>query len=548
LSGPSVSPCAEPLGPNPPSSSPGLARSTAVQAAGTALSRITGFGRIFAFAYALGAGRLADTYTLANNTPNILYELVLGGVLSGTVLPVLVRELRRDDEAEGWRGVSAVLCTAMVAATTLALAFVIVAPLFIRLYTLRTGAEVSENQIAVATDLLRLFAPQVFFYGMVSMSTALLRARRKFALPMFAPVLNNLVVIGLFLAYPTVIGTRSLEAVRDRPDAILFLGIGTTAGVAAMALAQLPLRTLRRHVRWVWAPGHPAVRTIVKLSGWTVGFVAANQLALFLVYLLANGRAGDVTVYFLAYTIFLLPHGVVSVSIISAIQPELADRAAAGDIDGFRRQLGVGLRSIAAILVPAAVGYAILARPIVSLLLEHGAFGRAGAEDVAATLTLMALGLPAFSCWLFLTSAYQALQDTRSLFFLYLVENGVNVVAALALYPLLGVRGLGLAYAVAYSAGTAAALLHLRRRLGRLGGRTLARSVARIAFASTLMGVAVLAASAGVGGDVGTSAAVRVAVATATGVTVYLAGARLFGVAEIGALLPVRLPPRWRRR
>lgn len=548
MSDPSVSRCAEPLGPSPPSSSPGLARSTAVQAAGTALSRITGFGRIFAFAYALGAGRLADTYTLANNTPNILYELVLGGVLSGTVLPVLVRELRRDDEAEGWRGVSAVLCTAMVAATALAVAFVIVAPLFIRLYTLRTGAEVSENQIAVATDLLRLFAPQVFFYGMVSMSTALLRARRKFALPMFAPVLNNLVVIGLFLAYPTVIGTRSLEAVRDRPDAILFLGIGTTAGVAAMALAQLPLRTLRRHVRWVWAPGHPAVRTIVKLSGWTVGFVAANQLALFLVYLLANGRAGDVTVYFLAYTIFLLPHGVVSVSIISAIQPELADRAAAGDVDGFRRQLGVGLRSIAAILVPAAVGYAILARPIVSLLLEHGAFGRAGAEDVAATLTLMALGLPAFSCWLFLTSAYQALQDTRSLFFLYLVENGVNVVAALALYPLLGVRGLGLAYAVAYSAGTAAALLHLRRRLGRLGGRTLARSLVRIAFASTLMGVAVLAASAGVGGDVGTSAAIRVAVATTAGVTVYLAGARLFGVAEIGALLPVRLPPRWRRR
>ncbi|MBW3555536.1 MAG: murein biosynthesis integral membrane protein MurJ [Actinobacteria bacterium] len=531
-----------------PPPSPGLARSTAVQAAGTALSRITGFGRIFAFAYALGAGPLADTYTLANNTPHILYELILGGVLSGTILPVFVRELRREDEAEGWHAVSAVLCTAMVAAAVLAVAFVIVAPQFIRLYTLRTSAEVGRDQIAVATDLLRLFAPQVFFYGMVSMCTALLRARRRFAAPMFAPVLNNLVVIALFLAYPTLIGTRSLDEVRARPSAILLLGLGTTAGVAAMALAQLPLRTLRRHVRWVWAPRHPAVRTIVRLSGWTVGFVAANQIALFLVYLLANSRPGDVTVYFLAYTIFLLPHGVVSVSIISAIQPELADRWASGDLNGFRRQLGVGLRSIAAILIPAAVGYVILARPIVSLLLEHGAFGGASARDVAGTLVLMAIGLPAFSCWLFLTSAYQAVQDTRSLFFLYLWENAVNVVAAIALYPLLGVQGLGLAFAVAYAAGTTGALVHLRRRLRGLDGRVLSRSLGRITAATTAMALAVVAIASQVGGEVGAAAAVRVGVATAGGVTVYLAGASLFGVGEIGALLPVRLPSRWRRR
>lgn len=530
------------------SPSPGLARSTAVQAVGTALSRVTGFGRIFAFAYALGAGRLADTYTLANNTPNILYELILGGVLSGTVLPIFVRELRREDEEEGWRAVSAVLCLALVAAAVLSVAFVFVAPLFIRLYTLRIQGDVSEDQVAVASDLLRLFAPQVFFYGVVTMSTALLRARRRFAAPMFAPVLNNLVVIAMFLAYPTLIGTRGLEDVRTRPAAILVLGIGTTAGVAAMALAQLPLRTLRRHVRWVWAPRHPAVGTIVRLSGWTVGFVAANQAALFLVYVLANGRSGDVTVYFLAYTIFLLPHGVVSVSIISAIQPELADRWAAGDVPGFRRQLGVGLRTIAAILVPAAVGYMILARPIVSLLLEHGAFGGASAEEVAGTLRLMAIGLPAFSCWLFLTSAYQAVQDTRSLFFLYLLENAVNVVAALALYPVVGVLGLGLAYGLAYAAGTAGALLHLRRRLGGLDGLGLKRSALRIAAASALMAPAVLAVRIGVGGDAGAPALLRVGAATAAGVTVYLAGARLFGVAELGALVPVRVVSRWRNR
>jgi putative peptidoglycan lipid II flippase len=533
-----TSPTGEPESAEPPS--PGLARSTAIQAAGTALSRLTGFGRIFAFAYALGAGRLADTYTLANNTPNIIYELILGGVLSGTLLPVFVRELRDDDEGKGWRAVSAVLTLAVVAAALLALAFVVVAPLFIRLYTVRTGAQVSRDQISVATDLLRLFAPQVFFYGLISVTTAIVRAQRRFAAPMFAPVLNNLVVIAMFLSYPSIIGIRSLEGVRDDRGAVLLLGLMTTAGVAAMALAQFPFRTAARHLRFVWAPRHPAVRTVLGLSGWTLGWVLLNQVALFLVYLLANGRSGDVTVYFLTYTIFLLPHGIVSVSIISAVQPELSERWAAGDLAGFRAQLSVGIRSIAALLVPAAVGYVVLARPSVSALLEHGALEATGADRVAGTLALMSLGLPAFSCWLFLTSAYQAMQNTRSLFFLYVVENAANIVAALALYPAMGVQGLGLAFAIAYFSGTAAALLDLRRRTGGLDGGPMARSLARIAASATVMGAAVLAVRALLGDDGGLGAAVHAGAATLAGVTVYLLASRLFGVHELRSFLPSR--------
>lgn len=522
----------------------GLARATLIQAIGTTLSRVTGFGRIFAFAYALGAGRLADTYTLANNTPNILYELILGGVLSGTLVPVFVRELRRTPEEggeeAGWRAVSAVFTLALVAAAALAAAFVVVAPLFIRLYTLRTRQEVSEDQVAVATDLLRLFAPQVFFYGLISITTAVLRARRRFAAPMFAPVLNNLVVIGLFLSYPTIIGTRSLAEVRSEPRAILLLGLLTTAGVAAMALGQFPFRIARDHLRLVWEPRHPAVRTILGLSGWTVAFVLANQVALFVVYVLANGRSGDVTVYFLTYTIFLLPHGIVSVSVISAIQPELADRWAAGDVAGFRRQVGVGLRMIALLLVPAAAGYALLARPIVSMLLEHGALQAASADRVAGTLMLMALGLPAFSCWLFLTSCYQAMQNTRTLFFLYLVQNGVNVIAAVVLYRLMRVQGLGLALALAYAAGTAAALVDLRKRARGIDGHVVGSSVLRILAATALMSAAVLVVRSLVGGDTGVGALVRTGAATVTGVTFYFAGCRVFRVGELRSLRTLR--------
>jgi putative peptidoglycan lipid II flippase len=523
-----------------PTSTGGLGRATLIQAAGTTLSRITGFGRVFALAYALGAGLVADTYTLANETPNMVFELVIGGVLSGMVLPEFVRQLRGKDEAEGWRAVSAVVTVSLVACATLALAFVVVAPWIIRLYTLRKGGDVGADQLAVATDLLRLFAPQVFFYGTVYLSTAILRAQRRFAAPMFAPVLNNLVVIALFLAWPSVVGSRSLAELRDDNGALLLLGLGTTAGVAAMALAQLPLRTVLAHIRWVWDPGHPSVRRILRLGTWTAGFVVANMLALFVVRLLANGRAGDVVVYFFAYTLFLLPHGIVSVSIISTLQPELSDAWAAGDRDRFRRDLSVGLRSIWAVIVPAAVGYVLLARPLVSTLLEHGALSAESAADVSTTLVMFAVGLPAFSSWMFLTACYQAMQDTRSLFLLYLVENGVNIVAALALYPSMGVQGLALAYSLAYLAGTAAALVHLRRRLGGVDGRRLARSSGRILGAAVVMAVAVGAVVAFVGSNRGLGALVRSGVGTVAGVTVFLVAARVLGVTEIRELLTVR--------
>lgn len=517
-----------------------LGRRAAVMAAGTLLSRVTGFGRVFALAYSLGVNRLTDTYTLANNTPNIIYELVLGGILSGTLLPEFVRVLRKDDEDEAWRAISAVWCVAVVASVALAAAFVGVAPLFIRLYTVRNEGAVAADQLAVATHLLRLFAPQVVFYALVSLSTALLNARRRFAAPMFAPVLNNLVVIAVLLAFPHVAGTRELADVRGNTAALLLLGLGTTAGVFAMAAAQFPYRTLRRRIRWVWQPGHESVRRIIRLSGWTVGFVVANQIALFVVQFLANDRPGDVTVYASAFIFFLLPHGVVSVSIMTALAPELSDRWVRNDIPGYRSQLSLGLRSIAAVTIPAAAGYALLARPVVSLLLDHGAVRAEDAADIAGTLAIMALGLPAYSAWLLLTRAYQATQNVRTLFLLYVLENAVNIAAAIALYPAMGVRGLALALGIAYSAGTVAALLTLRRRTQGIDGRALVRSGLRIGGATAAMALAVVAVRVRVGADSGDGALARVGVALAAGVTVYLAGARVLGVNELAALLPGR--------
>jgi putative peptidoglycan lipid II flippase len=519
-----------------------LSRNTAVMAAGTALSRVTGFGRVFALAYALGLTRVTDAYNLANTAPNIVYELVVGGVLSATLLPVFVRLHATSDDDDAWRGVSAVTTVVTVVVVALTIVLAVAAPLVIRLYTLASHGAAADDQRAIATSLLRAFAPQVAFYGLITVTTAVLHAQRRFALPMYAPVLNNLVVIGVLLAVPHVVPTLALHRLVHDHSAIALLGWGTTAGVAAMTLPQLvaAVRRSRGRLRIRWEPGHHAVRTVVRLSVWTIGFTVANQVALWVVFLLADRHGGDLSAYQTAYLyFFLLPHGVVAVSLMSALQPDLAEHWSLGRVAEFRARVGSGVRSLMAVLVPAAVGYLTLGRPIVQMLLGHGAMSTADVNTVADVLAVMALGLPGFSAFLLLMRAFQSMQDARTVFWLYLLENAVNVVLAVALYPLWGVVGLALAFSLAYVGGTAAAMVTLRGRTGGLEGRALAATMTRVLAASAAMGVVTWIIARSVGAPSGLGLVVRVAVGVVAGVTVYLAIARQLGVEELAAMLRI---------
>jgi putative peptidoglycan lipid II flippase len=514
-----------------------VARNTAVMAAGTVLSRVTGFGRLMALAYAFNFTRLTDAYVLANNTPNIVYELVLGGILSATLIPVFVDLLATRDEDEAWEGISSVVSAAAVVLVALAVLFALAAPWVIGLYTVGRDDPTVADQRAIATFLLVLFAPQVFLYGVISIGTALGNTRRRFAAPMFAPIVNNLVVIGVLVAVPRVAGSLATASIRHDTGALLLLGLGTTAGVAAHAAVQvLSLRGAGIRLRPRWDLRHPAVARVVRLSGWTFGFAAANQVALYVVLVLANrGDAGDVTTYQAGQVFFLLPHGVFTVSIMTALLPDLAQRWSQGDVAAFRARVSQGLRSILVVLVPAAVGYLVLARPIVHVALDHGAFRASSAEKTADVLVLFAIGLPWFSAYLMLMRAYQAMQDTRSMFLLYAVENAVNIGLALVLHPVLGVQGLALSYAVAYLVGTVAAAAHLRRRLGGLDGARVGRTLAGVAVAAAVMAAVVAAVDRVVG-----PAVLRVAIAVPAGVAVYGLVARLVRIQELSAALRIR--------
>jgi putative peptidoglycan lipid II flippase len=504
-----------------------VGRDTLLMSAGTLVSRLTGFGRWAALAYAIGFTRLTDAYNLANTTPNIVFDLVLGGVLAATLIPVFVDRLARPGgtvrgEEEAWEAISSVVTLVTVLLVVLTVLFELVAPQLIQIYMVGVHTPAAAAEKNAATELLRMFAPQLALYGWIVLTTALLNTRRRFAAPMFAPILNNVVVIAVLVWVHHALHGMTVSDVDHHHFAFWLLGIGTTAGVLFQLLALLPaLRGAGLHLRWRWDPGHEVVGRIVRLSGWTFGFVATNQVAFWVVLLLANRKAGDVSVYTTAYALFQFPYGIVAVSIMSAVQPDLADSWARRAVDSFRDRVSTALRAMTAIIVPATVGYVLLARPAVALVVRHGAAGAADSHRVATVTALLSVGLPGFCTYLLVIRAYQAMQDTRTPFFLYLLENGLNVVLAFAFYPSLGVRGLALALALAYTGAAVVALLDLRERLGRLDGGVLLAHAGRVAVPSVAMGLAVAFVGAMITGTGTGALLVHVVLAVVVGAGVY---------------------------
>jgi putative peptidoglycan lipid II flippase len=526
-----------------------LAGIAGISAIGTLLSRLTGMVRILGTAWALGANGVSDAYNYANTTPNMIYDLVLGGILAGTLVPVFVELLNTPEseggEAAGWEAISAVCSAILAVLLVVTVMFWLATPFIIRLYTVgKHGPQiVAERRLAVS--LLYLFVPQLALYGITAVATAILQARRQYAAPMYAPILNNVVVVAVLIAYAALVKVDTPAAVHGNHTAVLLLGIGTTAGVAVMALALLPVlgRTGAR-IRPVWDPFHPACRKIVRLASWMVGVVVTNQLAYLVIILLSTHRSGDYSAYSYAYLFMILPHGVWAVSVMSPMETEVARAWQRNERAAARAQLVESIWVVLVIVVPAALGMAALARPAIQVVLQHGNLSAQGARATADALIAMALGLPTFSLYLVLMRAYQAIQDTRSMFFIYLVENALNVVLDLALYHRYGIRGLAAGLGLAYAGGTIVALVHLSRRLGGLGGARLGTGIGLILVGAALAGGAAWGVSTGLshlpGGTRQVGVAVRVIAGAGAGVTVYLLAARGLGFDEMRRVLQLR--------
>ncbi len=507
-----------------------LARASLLTAGGTVISRLTGLARLVMIAAVLAQGSAADAFNLANTTPNIIHDLVLGGVLAATFVPVFIDRLATHHRRRAEESISAVLGASVIILGVGTVIFELAAPWIVDLYTLGGSTPSSHHLVVV---LLRYFAPQLFFYGVISLISAVLATQDRFAIVGFAPIVNNLISIGV-LALLAAIERQPATTLSAHPGYVALLGIGTTAGVALQAVALLPsLYRSGLRIRLRFDLRDSAIGQIISLSGWTFGIVATNQVAVFLVLALAyrsTGRNGSgVSAYTYAYTFFQFPFGVAATSIVNVATPDLARAWADRDLALVGQRFGNAVRQVLAVILPATVGYLVLARPAVTLFLGHGAETSADAQTTASVLVMFAIGLPAYCLFFLAVRTFQAMQDTRAAFICYAVENGVNVVVALALYRRLGVDGLALSYSVAYGIGVVVALIVLRARLGTIGGRRLAEAATRATALSLVMAIVVAAVSAATGSTTGLLGWIELAIAVAVGLGVYVIGAGVAG-------------------
>lgn len=512
-------------------------------ATGTALSRITGLGRVIALAFALGVteSRLADSYNIANTMPNVIYELVLGGVLTSVFIPVVVQELKTRRRDEAWEAISALATTSLLVLVLLSVAAAIAAPWIVRLFTLRLSGGEATSQQATATFLLRVFAPQIALYGLAAVATALLNAHDRFAVPMFAPVLNNLLLIGTCLVFAAAVhGTPTNASVGSSLGEKLLLGLGTTAGVAAMALAiwvfvwRLPGR-----IRFRPDFRHPAVQKLARLSGWTLGYVAANQIGFGIALYLANGVQGGPTAFFNAFAFFQLPYGIVAVSIMTALVPTLAASHVDNDDAAFGAWLTGGIRAMAVVLIPATAAYLVLSRPLVQALLQHGVAGATSTSLVSGVLDMFSIGLLPFSAFLFFLRAFYARQDARTPLGINVVANAVYIAFSLALFSTMEIQGLALAHSLSYAVGATLAGVLLWRAIGGAELRHTLLQVGRVLVATAVATAVMLGARVAVGDAVGPGmlqAFLQVMVASTLGAAAYLAIAHALGVEELAML------------
>ncbi|MFC9915716.1 murein biosynthesis integral membrane protein MurJ [Streptomyces sp. NPDC059862] len=454
---------------------PSTLRSSAVMAAGSVVSRATGFVRSAVVAAALGVGLTADGYAVGNTVPTIVYMLLIGGALNAVFVPELVKAAKEHDDG-GAAYTDRLLTVCAAALLALTAAAVLAAPAIVAAYTDYTG-----GQQAMTVAFARYCLPQIFFLGLFTLLGQVLNARGRFGAMMWTPVLNNVVVIAVFGLYLATGYGGGLT-----PGETALLGWGTTAGIAVQALALVPAL---RSAGFCWRPrfdwrGSGLTRPL-RSAGWLVLLVLTNQAAYWVTTRLAtaagaraaaggiDGGAGF-SAYNNAYLVWAVPHGIVTVSLVTALMPRMSGAAADGDAAGLRRDVSYALRTSAAAVVPAACALLALARPVMALVFGHGRTDAADTAAMAGILMAFAPGLIALSGQYVLSRTFYALTDTRTPFLLNLVIAGLNAGLSTAAYLLLPARwtvtGMAGAYSLALAAGWLMTAYALRRRLAGLSG------------------------------------------------------------------------------
>ncbi|KAA1415409.1 murein biosynthesis integral membrane protein MurJ [Nocardioides humilatus] len=481
----------------------GILANSAVMAAGTVVSRFSGFIRSTLLLAALGGGLHADLFTIANTVPNMLYILLAGGVFNAVLVPQLVRAMKSDDDG-GTAYVDRVFTLAVLFLGAVTVLLVLAAPWVMRLLldTQFTEPGLAEQRQS-AVDFARYCLPQVFFYGMFVLVGQVLNARGRFGPMMWAPIANNVIAVGVLVVYLFAFGPASTSEQYGAfsTNEELLLGVGSTLGIVAQFVILVPyLRAAGIRIRPRFDFRGTGLSHTLRLGLWTVLFVVVNQAAFVVVVRLASGGTAasaegtGITIYSSAQLAVMVPHSIITVSLATAILPRLSAHAAAGDNAALARTLVSTIRTALAVVIPFAMVLPFIALPMSQVLWGHGATADTYPR-FETTVSLFGIGVVFFTLHYLTLRGFYALEQNRTVFLIQCVIAAVNITAALVLVhradPDHTSPMLVLAYSAAYGIGSLISFGVLSRLLGGLPIGSMLGFLARLLVAG---GVAAAAA------------------------------------------------------
>jgi|HubBroStandDraft_6_1064221.scaffolds.fasta_scaffold47850_1 putative peptidoglycan lipid II flippase len=548
--GPGGPPPGRPRPPGPrPTPRGNLVRSGAGMALGTLVSRATGFLRTLVLVAAIGVAGLGNAYNNANTLPNTVYYLMLGGIFTSVVVPLLVRAAKRDpDRGEAYA--QRMFTLGAVALLVVTVVATLLAGPLVDLYA-PTIHGPAGSHLAAEHDLMVIWAyyfiPQIFFYGMSSLIGAILNTRGRFAAPMWTPVINNLIVIavgGLYVAMHLGKEPWTISA-----GGVRLLGIGTTLGVVAQTVALIPsLRGagFRWHPTLRFRPGE--VTEMGRMAGWMSVYVVSQWAGYLVVQIVANAASAGLngySAYSIAWQLFQLPYAIIGISVITALLPRMSEHASARRYSLVRDDFSIGVRLASVLVVPASIYLFVLGGPLAEFLI--GWFHSTGpyhARYIGEVFGLFSLGLVPYMLTQLQLRVFYSFQDSRTAAFVGLLTMAVSIAADLIVLSLLPrldvVAGLAIAYGIANLIGATVGWAALLRRVGSLDGWHIARSLTRMHLATVpglIFAVAVMIGAGHVVTNPSASYGLLVTVVGGGGaVLLYAVCARALRVAEFGFL------------
>ena len=527
---------------------PSLARSSGVMALGTAASRFTGFVRTAVLLYAIGTQSLGDAYNVANNLPNAVYNLALGGILTSVVVPLLVNAAQktRDGGAAYDQRMFTLGVIALGVITVIATAATV--PIT-AIYGHGMGNAATYHLTVIFTYF---FLPQMFFYGVSSLAGAILNARGSFASPMWTPVVNNVVVSLVGVALIVTAGTNRTPQNISAGE-VRLLAIGTTLGIVLQTAAMWP--SLRR-VGFRWRPRfdfrRAEVAEIGRMGGWMMFYIAATQLSLLTTTIVSNDAGARVcrtcagagyAAFSNAWQLFQLPYAIVGVSVITAMLPRMSAHAAAGSHGLLTRDFSVATRLSSVIIVPSAMILAVLGPPLAEGIFGHGSTSAASARYLGVIFGVFCLGLLPYTLFNLLLRAFYAMHDSRTPALIGAVSMAVRIAASvtalLVLPPAEVVAGLGVGFGLSSLVMAVWLWRILSRRVGGLDTRRINTTLIRMHAAAIPGTIFAIGTSILIGhvAPAGTITAIAiVAVGGSGGILLYVLTAWKLKVAEVGQL------------